>query len=126
MPMEGALPNYFTINGKAYPSTETIHLKVGQTVKVRFIGSNNIFIHPMHIHGGPFTVVARDGVTLAPSARFEADTVNVGPGQRYDVVWRALRPGKWLIHCHIGHHTTNNNAETAGGGGLMMIINVTA
>jgi FtsP/CotA-like multicopper oxidase with cupredoxin domain len=126
MPMEGALPNYFTINGKAYPSTETIHLKVGQTVKVRFIGSNNIFIHPMHIHGGPFTVIARDGVTLAPDARFEADTVNVGPGQRYDVVWRALRPGKWLIHCHIGHHTTNNNAETAGGGGLMMIIDVTA
>jgi hypothetical protein len=125
MPMEGALPNYFTINGKAYPSTETIHLKVGQTVKVRFIGSNNIFIHPMHIHGGPFTVVARDGVTLAPGARFEADTVNVGPGQRYDVVWRALRPGKWLIHCHIGHHTTNNNAEAAGGGGLMMIIDVT-
>lgn len=126
MPMEGALPNYFTINGKAYPSTETIRLKVGQTVKVRFIGSNNIFIHPMHIHGGPFTVVARDGVTLAPGARFAADTVNVGPGQRYDVVWRALRPGKWLIHCHIGHHTTNNNAETVGGGGLMMIIDVTA
>ena len=125
MPMEGALPNYFTINGKAYPSTETIRLKVGQTVKVRFIGSNNIFIHPMHIHGGPFTVIARDGVTLAPAARFEADTVNVGPGQRYDVLWRALRPGKWLIHCHIGHHTTNNNAETAGGGGLMMIIDVT-
>jgi FtsP/CotA-like multicopper oxidase with cupredoxin domain len=126
MPMEGALPNYFTINGKAYPSTETIHLKVGQAVKVRFIGSNNIFIHPMHIHGGPFTVIARDGVTLAPEARFEADTVNVGPGQRYDVLWRALRPGKWLIHCHIGHHTTNNNAETAGGGGLMMVIDVTA
>jgi FtsP/CotA-like multicopper oxidase with cupredoxin domain len=80
----------------------------------------------MHIHGGPFTVVARDGVTLAPAARFEADTVNVGPGQRYDVLWRALRPGKWLIHCHIGHHTTNNNAETAGGGGLTMVIDVTA
>ena len=33
-------------------------------------------------------------------------------------------PGKWLIHCHIGHHTTNNNAEMDGGGGLMMIIDV--
>jgi FtsP/CotA-like multicopper oxidase with cupredoxin domain len=125
MLMEGALPNYFTINGKAYPSTDTIHLKVGQTVKLRFIGSNNNFVHPMHVHGGPFTVVARDGQLLPPQARFDADTVNVGPGQRYDVLWLARRPGRWLIHCHIGHHTTNNNTETLGGGGLTMIIEVT-
>jgi FtsP/CotA-like multicopper oxidase with cupredoxin domain len=78
----------------------------------------------MHIHGGPFQVVAKDGETLALSARYAADTINVGPGERYDVIWRALRPGKWLIHCHIGHHTTNNNIETQGGGGLMMVIAV--
>jgi FtsP/CotA-like multicopper oxidase with cupredoxin domain len=52
--------------------------------------------------------------------------VNVGPGQRYDVIWRARKPGKWLVHCHIGHHTTNNNTETDGGGGLMLVIEVTA
>lgn len=124
MPMEGGMPNYFTINGRAYPSTDTIHMKVGETVKVRFIGSNSGFIHPMHIHGGPFEVVARDGETLAPSARFKADTLNIGPGQRYDVIWKALKPGMWMIHCHISHHTTNNNTETQGGGGLMMHIKV--
>ena len=78
----------------------------------------------MHVHGGPFTVVARDGYDLAKTARFEADTVNVGPGQRYDVIRTARRPGKWLVHCHIGHHTTNNNVEQKGGGGLMMILDV--
>jgi manganese oxidase len=124
MPMDGGQPNYFTINGKAYPATDTVPMKVGETLKVRFVGSNNGFIHPMHIHGGPFVVVARDGMTLSPDARFQADTINVGPGQRYDVIWKALKPGKWLIHCHIGHHTTNNNVETKGGGGLMMIIDV--
>ncbi len=124
MPMDGGQPNYFTINGKAYPSTEVVRMKVGETLKVRFIGSNNGFIHPMHIHGGPFEVVARDGETLAPSARFKADVINVGPGQRYDVIWTALKPGKWLIHCHIGHHTTNNNVEMNGGGGLMTVIDV--
>ena len=31
---------------------------------------------------------------------------------------------KWLIHCHIPHHTTNNYTEVHGGGGLMMIIDV--
>lgn len=130
MPMDGGMPNYFTINGRAYPSTDTIHMKLGETLKVRFIGSNNGFIHPMHIHGGPFTVVARDGETLAPSARFQADTINIGPGQRYDVIWTAREPGKWLIHCHIAHHiahhTANNNVETQGGGGLVMVIDVAA
>jgi len=57
MLMEGALPNFFTINGKAYPSTDVIRMKVGQTVKLRFIGTNNNFIHPMHVHGGPFEVL---------------------------------------------------------------------
>jgi hypothetical protein len=58
MLMEGGSHNYCTINGKAYPSTETIHLRVGQTVKLR---TNNNFVHPMHVHGGPFQVVAVDG-----------------------------------------------------------------
>ena len=122
MPMDGGQPNYFTINGRAYPATDTVHVRVGETLKVRFIGSNNGFIHPMHIHGGPFQVVAVDGNTLAPSARYYADTIGVGPGQRYDVIWKARKAGKWLIHCHIGHHTTNNNVEQRGGGGLMVII----
>src|SRR5947209_17804263 len=124
MPMDGAQPNFFTFNGKAFPATDTVRMKVGETLKVRMIGSNNGFIHPIHIHGGPFVVVARDGQTLPIGARFQADTVNIGPGQRYDVIWKALKPGKWLIHCHIGHHTTNNNVETNGGGGLMMIVDV--
>ena len=110
MPMDGGMPNYFTINGKAYPATDTIHMKVGETLKVRFVGTNNGFVPPMHIQGGPFEVVARDGETIPASARFLADTVNVGPGQRYDVVWKVQNPGKWLIRCHIPHHTTNNNA----------------
>lgn len=125
MLMEGALPNFFTINGKAYPETDTIDMKVGQRILIRFIGSNNNFIHPMHIHGGPFTIVATDGYPVPEGAQFEKDTVNVGPGERYDVIWEAREPGKWLIHCHIPHHTTNDNVEEQGAGGLTMLINVT-
>jgi len=41
------------------------------------------------------------------------DTVNVGPGERYDVIWQAREPGKWPLHCHghVNHHTTNDNRE---------------
>jgi manganese oxidase len=126
MQMEGGMPNYFTINGKAFPATDSVKMKAGETIKLRFVGSNNNFVHPMHVHGGPFTVVARDGNLLPESARFQADTVNVGPGQRYDVIWKAVKPGKWLVHCHIPHHTTNNNVEQDGGGGLMMVLDVSA
>jgi uncharacterized protein DUF4396/multicopper oxidase len=124
MIMEGALPNYFTINGKAYPATDTLRMRVGETIKFRIIGTNNNFIHPMHMHGGPFTVVARDGIPLTLGARFQADVINVGPGQRYDVIWPAREPGKWIFHCHIPHHTLNNNVEERGGGGLMLLVEV--
>jgi FtsP/CotA-like multicopper oxidase with cupredoxin domain len=117
MPMEGAFPNFFTINGKSYPATDTIRMKVGKTLKVRFVGSHTTAIHPMHIHGGPFQVAAVDGETLLETARYLPDTINVGPGQRFDVLWKAQRPGKWLLHCHIPHHTTNNNVEFRAGEG---------
>lgn len=61
----------------------------------------------MYVHGGPSEVVAGDGVDLAETARYAADTVNVGPGQRFDVIWTSRRAGDWLLHCHIAHHTTN-------------------
>lgn len=124
MPMEGGLPNFFTINGKSYPETETVHLNVGETLLVRFIGTNSGFIHPMHIHGGPFRIVETDGNPVPADGQWVKDTVNVGPGERYDVLWEAVEPGKWLLHCHINHHTTNNNVETEGGGGLMLILEV--
>ncbi len=124
MPMDGMQPNFFTINGKAYPSTEAVQLKVGDRLLVRFIGSQSGFVHPMHIHGGPFTVVATDGQLVPESARVFKDTVNVGPGERYDVIWEAREPGKWLLHCHINHHTTNDNREEQGAGGLTLILQV--
>ena len=125
MPMEGLLPNFFTINGKAYPSTETINAKVGEKIRFRFIGSNNAFIHPMHIHGGPFKIIETDGNPVPATAQIEKDTINVAPGERYDVIWPARQKGKWLLHCHIAHHATNDNVEVQGGGGLVMVINVT-
>jgi len=51
--------------------------------------------------------------------------VNVGPGQRFDVIWPAREPGKWIFHCHIPHHTLNNNVEVRGAGGLTLLVDVT-
>jgi len=118
MDMEGLLPNYFTINGKSYPATQPVNVKRGQRVLLRLIGGGQ-FTHPMHLHGTDFTVVAKDGHPLAQP--YAADTINVAPGERYDLVFTASEPGTWVFHCHIGHHLTNNGESP---GGLLMAVNV--
>lgn len=121
MPATGMDGNYFTINGKAYPDTETINAKVGQKIRLRFIGTGQM-IHPMHLHGFPFKVVATDGNDVPEAAQILKDVISVAPGERYDVEFIPDRPGKWMLHCHISHHTTNDHHDP---GGLMTVINVT-
>ncbi|KKQ26424.1 MAG: Multicopper oxidase, type 3 [Microgenomates group bacterium GW2011_GWC1_37_12b] len=120
MPATGMDANFFTINGKAYPNTETITSKVGEKIRLRFVGSGQM-IHPMHLHGFPFKIVATDGNDVPESAQWTKDVVSVAPGERYDIEFTPDRPGKWMLHCHIPHHTTNDHHEP---GGLMMMINV--
>ena len=119
MPMSGMEPNFFTINGKAYPATEQINVKAGQRVRLRLMGIGQI-IHPMHLHGMPFKIVETDGHPVPEAAQLTKDTVSVAPGERYSIELTAV-PGKWLFHCHIPHHMTNDGVEP---GGLILIVNV--
>jgi FtsP/CotA-like multicopper oxidase with cupredoxin domain len=125
MDFDGMLPNFFTINGKAYPSTERLAARVGERVRLRFIGTGQ-FVHPMHLHGQPFTIVETDGFPVPEAARLTKDTVLVGPGERYDVEFVARASGKWLLHCHINHHLTNDGVGVNGGGGLTMIVEISS
>ena len=59
-------------------------------------------VHPMHLHGMPGTVIAKDGIPLA--SPYGADTVLVGPGERYTVLVQATEPGTWAWHCHVLTH----------------------
>ena len=118
MEMEGMLPNFFTLNGKSYPATETVTMRRGQRALFRLVGAGSLS-HPMHLHGTDFTVLAKDGHPLA--SPFEADVIQVGSGERYDIAFTPDRPGKWVFHCHIGHHLTNDGEDP---GGLLMVVNV--
>lgn len=121
MPMSGMEPNYFTLNGKAFPATEIIQVKKGQRVRIRLIGIGQ-FIHPMHLHGMAFKIVSTDGHPVPEASQFTKDTISVAPGERYDIEFEATEVGQWMFHCHILHHTTNDNVEP---GGLMLMFNVT-
>lgn len=97
MPMRGAEPNYFTINRHAFPSTETISVKLGQRIRLRLIGVGQ-FIHPMHLHGMSFQVVAIDGHPVPEADVQTRDTLSVPPGERYDIEFIATETGTWLLH----------------------------
>ncbi|MFY9468676.1 MAG: copper oxidase [Solirubrobacterales bacterium] len=118
MPMGGMFPNYFSINGKSFPDTEQIEVKAGDRFSLRLINAGQ-FAHPLHLHGTAFRIVARDGHPTGD--RSLRDTVTLESGERADISF-VLPKGKWLFHCHIGHHLTNNGE---GPGGLMTIVNAT-
>ena len=97
----------YTLNGKGFPATEPIKAKLGQKVRIRFM-NEGMMIHPMHLHGMHMTVIDKDG--WAQPAPWKCDTLNIAPGERWDVVVNANNPGVWAFHCHILPH-----AETEHG-----------
>ena len=96
----------YTLNGKGFPATEPIVAKRGQTLRVRFM-NEGMMIHPMHLHGMHMTVITKDGWPLP--APYRCDTLNIAPGERWDVLVKCTNPGTWAFHCHILPHA---EAET--------------
>lgn len=96
--------NLFTINGKAFPDTEQLKVKQGERVLVRFINAGTSTTHPMHLHGQSFKIVATDGNPVPAGLELTKDTLNIAPGERYDIEINTTNPGAWIIHCHELHH----------------------
>jgi len=86
----------WTINGKAYPHMPMYMLRAGETVEFSFSNHSHV-AHPMHLHGHHMLVFARDGRRTTP---WWSDTLEVEPGERYDVAVFAKNPGIWMFHCH--------------------------
>ena len=96
----------FTINGKGFPATEPIVAKLGQKVRIRYMNEGQV-IHPMHLHGLPQLTFAKDGWNLPQP--YMNDTVNVAPGERWDVLVDCTEPGVWAFHCHILSHAESEH-----------------
>lgn len=96
----------YTLNGKGFPATEPISAKLGQKVRVRFM-NEGMMIHPMHLHGMHMTVIAKDG-WMQP-APWKCDTLNIAPGERWDVIVNCNNPGTWAFHCHVLPHAESDH-----------------
>lgn len=90
-----------SLNGKSFPATEPIIMQKDEWVLMHYY-NEGLTIHPMHLHGFPQLVVAKDGFPLI-APQWE-DTVNVAPGERYSVLIKAEHAGVWAFHCHILTH----------------------
>lgn len=97
----------FSLNAKSFPYTQPIIAKVGEKVRIRYM-NEGLTIHPMHLHGLEQLVFAKDGWNLPQP--YYCDTLNIAPGERYDVIVDCHTPGVWAFHCHILSH-----AESAHG-----------
>jgi FtsP/CotA-like multicopper oxidase with cupredoxin domain len=115
------LGGYYLINGKAFPATEPIQAKVGQRVLIHLVNLGQM-THPMHMHGAPFQVVGTDGYPVPAGQELTKDVINIGPGERYDLLMNANNPGTWLFHCHILTHVQNHGVEP---GGMITVVKVT-
>lgn len=98
--------NIFTFNSVLYPSIESLVMKTGDRVRIRF-GNVMMNTHPIHLHGHEFLVTRRGGKRLPPAAQYSEVTVLVAPGETRDIEFIADNPGDWAIHCHKSHHTMN-------------------
>jgi manganese oxidase len=96
----------YTLNGKGFPATEPVVAKLGQKVRIRFM-NEGMMIHPMHLHGMHMTVIAKDG--WPQPAPWKCDTLNVSPGERWDVIVNCTNPGVWAFHCHILPHAESEH-----------------
>ena len=96
----------YTLNGKGFPATEPISAKRGQTVRIRYM-NEGMQIHPMHLHGMHMTVIAKDGWPVPQP--WKCDTLNIAPGDRWDVLVKCNNPGVWAFHCHMLPHAESEH-----------------
>lgn len=104
----------WALNGRSWPDGAVHQAELGRPDKLRFVNDSGA-LHPMHLHGQFFQVVARNGEPVREG--FFRDTVLLDPQDTVDVVVMPLDAGSWALHCHIQLH---------GEYGMMMRYDVTS
>jgi FtsP/CotA-like multicopper oxidase with cupredoxin domain len=86
---------YYTTNGKTNP---TMHMRPGEVQRWRLLNATEGDNLPVALQGHNLNIVAMDGITAANVNSLSAEApVVVGPGQRYDVLVKADKPGTYLL-----------------------------
>jgi FtsP/CotA-like multicopper oxidase with cupredoxin domain len=98
----------YVINGLSWPYTERLHYKQGETVHWRIINAS-VLIHPMHLHGFPFTVnsfgtMGKDSIVPREKERLVVTQFVTTIANTMKMSWIPEKEGNWLFHCHLLDH----------------------
>jgi FtsP/CotA-like multicopper oxidase with cupredoxin domain len=114
----------WTMNGAAYvepPTADraadptdhshhgTIAFPRDRFLRVRFVNIS-YRLHPMHVHGMFFRVLARNDVPV--DEPYWRDTTLVHGQETVDVGMVPIDPGRWMLHCHILEHADSGMMTT--------------
>jgi FtsP/CotA-like multicopper oxidase with cupredoxin domain len=93
------MPAYdaMTINGKAYPATESLRVRKGERLRLRLINASADHTHVIRLAGHQLRVTHTDGNPLVEAVA--VDAIPIAPSERYDALVNADRPGAWWLHC---------------------------
>lgn len=101
MVMLGEQPGYrWTLNGRVHGEHQPFEVRQGERVEMTFMNPTSM-MHPMHLHGHHFQVVAIGGRRYAGPVR---DTVIVPPHTPVTIAFDAALKGAWFLHCHHLYH----------------------
>jgi len=103
--IDGRPGNFWTINGRMFPDMPMFHVREGDVV-VMHLRNDSGDVHPMHLHGHHVVVLARDGAAASGSP-WVVDSLDVHPGEQYDIAFVADNPGIWSDHCHTLPHAVD-------------------
>ncbi len=85
----------FSINGKMLGAGEPVHVRPGQRALFRIVNASATMIHRLALTGHLLEVVALDG-NAVPNPQ-KVRSVEMGPGERIDVVVEMNNPGVWIL-----------------------------
>jgi len=117
MPSELPQPQWFTVNGKSYPSTPNLYIREGENIRVRLINAGGED-HFLHLHGHDFWQVCDDGVPVPQP--WQMNTVRLSPGKTIDIIIEGKNRGIWTFHDHDTRRVTNNGLYP--GGNLLALV----
>ncbi|HJV98142.1 MAG TPA: multicopper oxidase family protein [Arthrobacter sp.] len=103
--IDGRPGNFWTINGQLFPDVPMFHVLADDVVLMRIVNESGE-VHPMHLHGHHALVLARDG-TPASGSPWWVDSLDVHPGEAYEIAFVADNPGIWSDHCHTLPHAVD-------------------
>jgi FtsP/CotA-like multicopper oxidase with cupredoxin domain len=99
--MLGEEPGYrWTINGRIHGEHQPFEVRKGERVEMTFMNPT-MMMHPMHLHGHHFQVVAIGGRRFSGAVR---DTLIVPAHAPITIAFDATQKGSWFLHCHHLYH----------------------